>query len=247
MPALSLTLTPVKSKLDSLTLHEPIDADILDKLIRSDLLKDSFRNPTADFLYSDEKQQLEAYKKLVKCGRAVVTYKMTDGMSYGRSNPVKALGLFCIRREIRHTLAKNHFVDIDIENCHPVILLQMCKKNDIDCDNLEDYVENRGKYLKEVMDEYGVDRDAAKRLFIILLYFGSFEGWAQDVGSSKPALRSIKNFKKELQEIGKQIADANPTIAEQVKKCKAKKNVEEYNETGSVVSYFLQEIERRVL
>ena len=41
----SLTITPTESKLNNLTLYEPIDVQILNKLINSDLLKVTFHNP----------------------------------------------------------------------------------------------------------------------------------------------------------------------------------------------------------
>lgn len=248
-----LTLTPVNSKLHDLTLYEPIDVEILNKLINSDLLKDNFRNPTANFLYSNEREQLINYKKLISLGKAKIVYKRCNNMDFGRCNPLRALGLFCIRREIRQTLCKNKYIDLDIENCHPAILLQICKKytDEIESyDNLEDYVNNRASHLKNVMDTYKVDRDTAKRLFIILLYYGSFETWANDAGidvNETPATKDIKNLRKELLSIGKVIYEKNKLISAQVKKNKDDKQINEYNEIGSVVSYYLQEIECRIL
>ena len=46
-----LTLTVHESILDNLTLKEPINTDILIKLINSDLLKKSFKNPLVEFFY----------------------------------------------------------------------------------------------------------------------------------------------------------------------------------------------------
>jgi hypothetical protein len=46
-------------------------------------------------------------------------------MNCGGVNPKNSLGLFSIRREIRHTLSKQRYVDLDIDNCHPVILNQI--------------------------------------------------------------------------------------------------------------------------
>jgi len=58
------------------------------------------------------------------------TCKMTK-TGCGRVYANKSLSLGSIRKEVRHTLAKEKYVDIDIENCHPIILKQLCDKNDI--------------------------------------------------------------------------------------------------------------------
>ena len=174
-------------------------------------------------------------------------------MSYGRCNPEGALGLFCIRREIRQTLCKGQYIDIDIENCHPVILYQICNKFKEQFENIEyieKYVKNRNKYLNQVMEYYEVDRDSAKKLFIILLYYGSFTTWAEEYNINtidKPEIPFIKKLRKELQEIGRIILENNKELAQEIKKNKENHNITIYNEIGGVVSYFLQEYECRIL
>ena len=61
----NLILEPVESKLDKLTLYEPIDVNRLKKCINSDLLKIEFNNPQARS-YENEKHQLICYLKLIK-------------------------------------------------------------------------------------------------------------------------------------------------------------------------------------
>ena len=134
-----LFLEAVESKLDKLTLYETVDVKVLNKLINSDLLRVEFHNPLAKG-YENEKQQLICYKKLIKKGKAEIKYSKAKNILFGRVNPHRALGLFSIRREIRHTLAKGIFKDIDIENCHPVLLLQICEANNISCKYLKRYV-----------------------------------------------------------------------------------------------------------
>lgn len=240
----NLTLTAQESKLDKLTLYEPIDMKILDKLINSDLLKITFNNPLCAG-YENEKQYLLCYKKLIKNGKAEVKYTRAKGMKYGRVNPVKAQGLFSIRREIRHTLAKGKFIDIDIENCHPVLLLQICQKNNIVCKYLKKYVENRDEILLEIMEIYGVSRDEAKKLFIRLMYFGTFENWLKEIKEPKnnKEVSFLKKFKSELNNIGNLIMLSNPEL----KKAILNKKEDENNIIGSVCSYYLQEYECRIL
>jgi hypothetical protein len=241
---MELTLKKTQSALFNLSLVESIDTSILDKLITSDLLqKDAWINPqTGEKVnYSNEKEHLLALRKKVKSGKLTVTYKATK-LNFGRVYPVRSLSLGSIRREIRHTLAKDVYVDVDINNAHPVFLLQLCEENEIDCEYLQKYVRNRDKYLKQVIDTYGVDRDAAKQLFIRLLYFGNFDSWKDDHNiDSEEELPFVHRFSKELKYIGKDIVSANPKLLKQITKTNKK------NATATLVSIVLQEHERRCL
>ena len=241
---INLKINAVESKLDKLTLYEPIDTNILNKLINSDLLKTVFHNPLCKG-YENEKQHLLCYKKLIKNGRAEITYNKAKNIKYGRVSPHKGLGLFSIRRELRHTLCKGKFTDIDIENCHPVLLLQICEANNIDVKYLKEYVDNRDEHLKQVMDHYGVNRDSAKKLFIKLMYFGSFNTWFKEIvnPTNTDKLSFIHNFSLELNSIGHIILENNSDSKKQVEKRKDVNN----NLIGSVVSYYLQEYENRIL
>jgi len=245
---LSLKMEEQNCKLENLTLYEPIDENILNKLIDSDLLQESFHSPFAEFFHENEKEQLIKYRKLIKNGKAVIKYNKVKNIPFGRVNPNNALGLFQIRRQIRHTLAKNTFIDVDIENAHPIILLHICKTNNIQCKYLEDYVKNRNKYLGKVMKLFNVTRDQAKKLFIQLMYFGSFESWCNDQHIDNPIhIKQIGKFKDEIQIIGKIIYDNNIDITKCIEKRKKQQKITNYNKIGSTVSYYLQEIENRLL
>jgi hypothetical protein len=248
---LELKLNFEKSILDNLILREKIDTDILDKLINSDLLKKTFNNPFSQLYNCNEKDQLMNYRNLINDGYAYVKYNRVDNIPYGRSNPSKALGLYSIRREIRHTLAKNYYIDIDIENCHPNILLQICKMHNIKCDKLNEYVLNREKQLNNIINKYNVSEEQAKKLFIRLLYFGSFTEWQKDNNINTEGWqeipRFIHEFSLELKEIGQQIYKNNEHIAKLILKRKTEKKLDDKNLIGSTVSYYLQEFERRIL
>jgi len=120
---------------------------VLNNLINSTLLKESFNNPMAK-IYHTEKNQLIKYKELIQDdGLVHVKYNHVKGMESGRANPDKALGLFTIRPEIRPTLSKNKYVDLDIDNCHPVILHQILEANKIENPYLRSYIEFRQKMV----------------------------------------------------------------------------------------------------
>lgn len=246
MTQINLKLSLKDSKLNGLTLNEPINIEILDKLITSDLLIDTFNNPVCKTYNTNEKQQLLKYKKLIKNGNAKIEYNKSKGMKYGRVMPLNGCGLFSIRRQLRHTLAKNHFVDIDVVNCHPVLLHQVCKTNNISCEALEDYVLNRPQHLERIKSNYKVSKDTAKNLFIRILYLGLFENWIKDNKiENKTPDNFVTKLEKELNNICQIIILNNPDIDKAVRKNKQKNN-KEYK-IGSVLSYYLQEYENQIL
>jgi hypothetical protein len=59
MTTLDLTLKPYENLLNGIVMYEPINRPSLEKLIYSDLLKQTFRNPFVS--YPNEKTQLQAY------------------------------------------------------------------------------------------------------------------------------------------------------------------------------------------
>jgi len=242
----NITLQPRISKLHDIILHEKVNVNALTKLIHSSLLKPTL-SKWKQFNYTSEKQQLTKYLSLIQHGIATVHYHKCGESVWGRSNPDGMVSLFSIRRKIRHTIAGKHYTDIDIDNCHPQLLYQLCIQHDIPCEYLEKYVVNRKAYLEQVQTYYDVDYDDAKKLFIILLYGGGFKKWATEVSTNKPELDFIKNFIEEFRIIAEIIANLNPLIKADVIRRKNKQGKTNYNLNGVSLSIFLQEIEVRIL
>jgi hypothetical protein len=244
---LTLTLKPVKMNIDKIQCNEKVDINILDKLIKSSLLKNTFNNPMCSTKFKKgEKEQLLKYKALVDdTSFANVIYSRSKGIKYGRVLPAKSLGYHSFRRELRQTLTKNYYTDIDVENCHPVMLLQICKENGIDRKYLKLYVKNREQYLNDCIKEFNINRDDAKKLFIRLLYCGSFEYWLEEnnieYNEDNDLFIFISNFEANIKIISKVIIKNNSDLVKQIEKIKDKVK------DATVLSYFLQEYECRVL
>lgn len=245
---LSLILESKNSLLDKLILYETIDIELLKKLISSSLLKQTFNNPFSNICFDNEKDQLIKYLALIKNGKAKIQYKRPKNINYGRVSPTNALGLFSLRRGLRHTLAIEKYIDIDILNAQPTILLQLCEQNNITCNYLKLYVNNRDNILNEVINKYNVTKDTAKQLFIILLFYGSFNSWIQNnnIIDNEP-LKFIEDFQNEIKLIGEIIISKNDKLKKTIEKQKEEKNIKNYNIKGSVCSYFLQDCECRIL
>ena len=250
MENLSLTLTEQENDMENIRCYEPVDENKLDRLIHGGLLKTVIKPRSFGMThqYHNEKAMLTKYKEK-RFSRDLMEVVYTRGKRrMGRVNPEGSLSIGCFRRAIRHSLVGDTMVDIDIENCHPSILVQYCEANGVACDALREYVSNRQHWLDLVMTEYAVGRDEAKLLFILLLYGGSFKGWVKAVAEdgfviTKPIHSSLNDFRSEFKVICKAICDANPEI---VAYCQDKYGEQAYI-LGKVVSLFNQEIEVRVL
>ncbi len=58
-------------------------------------------------------------------------------------------------REFRGAIGANYH-DLDMNNAHPTISYQYCKKNDMKCDALEYYVNNRDEVIKTIMSSLSI-------------------------------------------------------------------------------------------
>ena len=198
MNCLNLTLSQRHNVLDGITLYEPVDISVLDKLINSSLLKTKFKNPFCQKKYTNEYTQLNHYRNLIDRGRAVVNYNRHENNPFGRSNPNNAIGLFSIRSEIRHTLASENFEDVDIEGAHPNFLEQILRYNNIDCNCLKEYVNNRQSYFDLVVETFKLKslpavqadpkllKKLPKNLFIRILFGGGIYKWIDTNFIPKP-------------------------------------------------------------
>ncbi|KAK3282463.1 hypothetical protein CYMTET_9799 [Cymbomonas tetramitiformis] len=135
---------------------------------------------------TERKDQLEIELKsvtaLIKAaedggGRHYVHYhhsrKISEGRRYGTGPCIQRL-----RKAIRTRAARKYYHDIDIENCNPHIAWQMAK-TDIGktIPHLERYCKDRDGVLGDTMEFYKVNRDMAKRLYLVLMFGGSIDTW----------------------------------------------------------------------
>jgi len=235
----NLKLQPYKSVLNGLKLYENINMTKLDLLINSKLLKSEFKHKHMIELYNNEKKQLLKYKERYTTNGIEVIYNKSKVNIYGRSDPLYGLGGLNIRREIRHTIFDN-YTDIDIENCHPIILDNILDYHKIEHPLLKKYINNRNDYLNEVKQFHNVDRDKSKTLFLILMYGGSYDNWIKKNSNNNNKLNFIDDFQKEIIQYQKLIADNNPELFKIIKN---KKNKNDYNINGKLCSIYLQEKE----
>ena len=143
------------------SLYEQVDRTRVEQLIAKNDFDD------------DVKKQLKKY--LRKYDRAHKAFRVdyeTQGLMIGRKYAKGSLSLQNFKKEIRETLVYDTHTDIDIVNCHLVLLAQYCDKNGLKCPCLDDFVSNRDARLQEIMDTFQIIRKVAKDLFLIMMYGG---------------------------------------------------------------------------
>ena len=123
--------------------NESIDPAIVEKLLCSNVLKRGNENGDVwelrkFFNLTDESVQL---RKLCRA-KGRVKYKASP-TGYGRVYAQKGLSLALLRKQVRGTLCNGVYVDWDMVNAHPTILLQLLRRNCADRPelwrNLEQY------------------------------------------------------------------------------------------------------------
>ena len=105
------------------------------------------------------------YDSLDNDGCKRVVYKQTcdKNIYYADSSCLTYL-----KKEIRISIMPKNIKDIDIVNAHPVILNHLCKKNNVDCNILKNYIVNR----KLMLSSFAEDRKIVKELFLSILNGG---------------------------------------------------------------------------
>ena len=95
-----------------------------------------------------------------------------------------------LKKEIRNSIMPKNIKDIDMVNAHPVILNYLCKKNNVDCNILKNYIVNR----ELILSSFAEDRKSVKELFLSILN-GGFKDIYSD---NKQTNNYLKLFENEI-------------------------------------------------
>jgi len=249
----------------SFTRKEYIDMTKLHLLINSNVL---LKWDDAQTQIEDETKRypiISRLKNLESCvydDSVEITYTLDK---YGRykNNNETGLGFSYTNMfgEIRKILANKYYNDLDIKNCHPVIIYNLCLKHGITkCSYLKKFIENREEILKQIVEDNPeghmnelriegkkMDRDVAKR-FLLTFFFGASLINQKITFNIKKLDIFIKQFYDELNNIIDTIyeLDCYKEIAEYAKE-QCKKNGKTDNERGSIFSRIICNYERQLI
>jgi len=162
-------------------------------------------------------------KKKLKNGKIPIKYNQPNKWGRYYSNN----GYQSFKRDVRKYLNNENDKDIDIVNCHPILLQQIFKKYKIDCgDQLREYNKDRNSFVKkyELTDKLDMIKMFNNEILKNDLFKETHDLIYNDL-------------------LPKLIKDNKP-VYDRIKKIQTKKG---YNINGSFISSYLQEIENRIL
>lgn len=196
--------------------------------LRMLLLKGAFFPPSVDVPYHS------------------VTYspiKCKIGRIYA-SKGKNRLSAQCLSRPIRHTIFKDEYVDIDIANAHPVLLLSFCVANNLEVgEAFKRVATDRDALFVELMKE-GVSRSVIKQSILKLQYGGGIS--PSGVAKSPLYDTFMKQLKLEMGKIRSSVIRTAVGI-QLAKQIPAGSVSSSWNREGRIVSYLCQMMENTIL
>jgi hypothetical protein len=189
-------------------------------------------------LLVDEKCPMAVAKEMLKQsqnGEVKVHYMQRQ--PGGRIYALGGCSMQGLTREIRHTIAPDKYVDIDIVNSHYECARFKCKELKIRSEKIDEYCDNREKHLADLK----MPRAKAKDLFLAILNGG--EAAYKKCENKTEFLQDLRN---ELIEIRGAISRVNE---KEYKKFESKKKAcgETFNIQGKYFHNLLDEVENKIL
>ncbi len=200
-----------------------------------ELLKKRNKN---DNNYKNEEERKNIYNSTIKYCKETLSNNLKNKVIWTKSKGGRYYSKNSLQnypREIKDFLTEDIMTDIDINNSQPTILLNICKKYDIKCTELEYYCNNRTEMLKKT--------NLHKRLFITSINYN------KRILNIKNTLfndydKEIKNIQKELLKI-----DELKEIIDEIKE-ENKENIEkgeDINLEGKLINRIYFNFESQII
>lgn len=176
-------------------------------------------------------------------GVLAVKYQQKDNEIYGRYYAQGALSGGNMVREVRHTIFNDYYVDLDIDNCHPNIILWLCLNMDIQYNYLNQYINNRNNIFEELVK---LNPDKTKGFFkstFLSINNGGEKNYKQIENKNE----FIINYFNEMRGIREQICDKLHQFKSKTQKLNKKAEDPKYNIEGKTMANICLFVENQLL
>lgn len=198
-------------------------------------------NDSTDEMYDDHKS---VYQRLIKYCRHAKTNNYITTVNYSQKDAIGRMyainGIQSITKSFRGLLCEGIYIDYDMKNAFPTILIHLCKNHGISNVYLTDYVTNREERLQELAASLSVSRGEAKTIFISSMN----TAYKKTKYNKKKITDSFYlEWDKEMLKIQKKLM----TVGEYSRILKYVKSKSQDNVGGRFISYLLQDVENQIL
>jgi phage/plasmid-associated DNA primase len=199
--------------------------------------------------YSSELDQIIKYKECYnkKTKKFNVSFHLPKH-KWGRITPSNYTSLSVYHRPTRHSLCDGIYIDIDMVNCQPKIIMEICSHHHIPMVALKKYVDNTQHFRQAIMRHHKVSKDIAKRLPICLMFGGSYDGWIIDnkiITNDRNLIQEIIEIETEIKSIIEIVYTNNKdTIEKAVLKADPSKWKDIDEKKRGVMALWSQSVER---
>ena len=245
-----MSLKHIKNKMltpSTSTLTETVNKEACDKLAfisfkdYQDVMKRATTVPHKAEKYTTQWKLVQTYCRTMRENdyRLEVPYKIAGGRIVA-----EGCALQRINKLVRGALCHGRHIDYDMVNCHPVLLVHICKTRNIPCRHLERYMSNREEHLKALMDDLDCSRDDAKFLFLSSANYDQTRTTFTAPEGGRPRKIKCKTFiafDEAMKEIQQTLV---PMCRDEIK---GKYKPKDRNEIGSAMSYIMCDLESKVL
>jgi hypothetical protein len=197
----------------------------------------------------DENFDCEKWVDILRqfCKKIDLEKKIFNSYSFGKGHTegreyANGLSLQYIKREFRGILCDGIYYDFDMINCAPSILRYLCRINNIECEEVDKYCNNRNKMFQTFCSDDAILKDEAKILFIKSL---NSEYNVVRLNNKKHKPKITNKFFLEFDNEIKDIQDKLTRIYKD--EFNYIKNNETKNINGKFLSYLLRKYEAKIL
>jgi phage/plasmid-associated DNA primase len=181
-------------------------------------------------IYGDEQTHYKKYIREMKWlddSQFIAVKYYQPSHLWGRVNAYKSLSLSLFRRPSRHSFCESNYVDCDMKNCQPQLILNLAEKmeNVPGIEGLREYCADSKKCRQDIINHYCLTdiinddgsiitaKDQAKKLPIRLAFGGGIYRWKKEFNIKRgDDLPMIKQMEVCLKRIAVEINRVNPQI-----------------------------------
>ena len=228
---------------NSFTLTERFNLNNANKLLQLGLLDD------------EKKASLKKYIKYSNNGKVVVRYTINEiGRLTIRIDSIKidkqgnpkdtCRCQYNMSRITKGSICNTIYDDLDVVNCHPVLLQQIFEKKGYNTKTLSKLITKRDIIFNDFKRK-GIDRDSCKSLFMAIFYGGSPEKWMRDNNIPEIPKLFYKLEKEMIENRDKLLLEDG--MVKYIMEAENRKGQNGFNLKGSALSYYIQTEECKVL